>query len=45
MKLRRLQIEGYKNIRSCDIEFTNSPLINAANLLSALVAELTTLKS
>jgi len=29
MKLRRLQIEGYKNIRACDIEFTQSPLINA----------------
>lgn len=29
MKLRRLKIEGYKNVRSCDIEFTQSPLINA----------------
>jgi ABC-type cobalamin/Fe3+-siderophores transport system ATPase subunit len=29
MKLKRLQIEGYKNVRSCDIEFTQSPLINA----------------
>jgi energy-coupling factor transporter ATP-binding protein EcfA2 len=29
MKLKRLQISGYKNIRDCDIEFTQSPLINA----------------
>lgn len=29
MKLRQLQIDGYKNIRSCDIDFTQSPLINA----------------
>ncbi len=29
MKLRRLQIEGYKNVCSCDVEFTESPLINA----------------
>ena len=31
MKLKRLQVEGYKNVRSCDIEFTQSPLINAVN--------------
>jgi len=46
MKLRRLQIEGYKNVRSCDIEFTESPLINAvigsngsgkSNLIEAIV--------
>jgi ABC-type cobalamin/Fe3+-siderophores transport system ATPase subunit len=46
MKLRRLQIEGYKNIRSCDIEFTQSPLINAvigsngsgkSNLIEAII--------
>lgn len=29
MKLRRLQIEGYKNVSACNIEFTQSPLINA----------------
>ncbi len=29
MKLRRLQIDGYKNVRACDIEFTRSHLINA----------------
>ncbi len=29
MKLRRLQIEGYKNVCSCDIEFTDTSLINA----------------
>lgn len=29
MKIKRLQIDGYKNIRACDIEFTHSPLINA----------------
>ncbi|MEO6994405.1 MAG: AAA family ATPase [Lacunisphaera sp.] len=29
MKLKRLQIEGYKNICACDIRFTQSPLINA----------------
>lgn len=47
MKLRRLQIEGYKNIRSCDIEFTQSPLINAvigsngsgkSNLIEAILS-------
>ncbi len=46
MKLKRLQIEGYKNIRSCDIEFTQSPLINAvigsngsgkSNLIEAII--------
>jgi predicted ATPase len=45
MKLERLQIEGYKNIRSCDIEFSQSSLINAvigsngsgkSNLINAL---------
>lgn len=29
MKLRRLQIDGYKNIRGCDIEFTAPHLIHA----------------
>lgn len=29
MKLKRLQIQGYKNIQSCDVEFTQSPLITA----------------
>ncbi len=46
MKLRRVQIDGYKNIRSCDIEFTNSPLIHAvigsngsgkSNLIEAII--------
>ena len=46
MKLKRLQIEGYKNVRACDIEFTGSPLINAvigsngsgkSNLIEALL--------
>jgi energy-coupling factor transporter ATP-binding protein EcfA2 len=46
MKLRRLQIEGYKNVRSCDIEFTTPPLINAvigsngsgkSNLIEAII--------
>jgi len=46
MKLRRLEIEGYKNVRSCDIEFTDSPLINAvigsngsgkSNLIEAII--------
>jgi energy-coupling factor transporter ATP-binding protein EcfA2 len=46
MKLKRLQISGYKNIRDCDIEFTQSPLINAvigsngsgkSNLIEALL--------
>jgi len=46
MKLKRLQIEGYKNVRSCDIEFTQSPLINAvigsngsgkSNLIEAII--------
>lgn len=46
MKLRRLQIEGYKNVCSCDIEFTESPLINAvigsngsgkSNLIEAII--------
>lgn len=46
MKLRRLQIDGYKNVRSCDIEFTQSPLINAvigsngsgkSNLIEAII--------
>lgn len=46
MKLRRLQIEGYKNVRSCDIEFTQSSLINAvigsngsgkSNLIEAII--------
>jgi ABC-type Mn2+/Zn2+ transport system ATPase subunit len=29
MKFRRLQISGFKNLNSCDIEFPNSPLISA----------------
>lgn len=29
MKLRRLRIEGFKNVHACDIDFTSSPLINA----------------
>src|SRR5687768_7664474 len=29
MKLRRLRIDGYKNIRACDVEFTQTHLINA----------------
>ena len=46
MKLRRLQIEGYKNVRACDIEFMESPLINAvigsngsgkSNLIEAII--------
>ncbi|PPE70733.1 AAA family ATPase [Caldimonas thermodepolymerans] len=46
MKLRRLRIEGYKNLRSCDIEFSQSPLINAvigsngsgkSNLIEAII--------
>jgi energy-coupling factor transporter ATP-binding protein EcfA2 len=46
VKLRRLQIDGYKNIRSCDIEFTQSQLINAvigsngsgkSNLIEAII--------
>lgn len=46
MKLRRLQIEGYKNVRSCNIEFTQAPLINAvigsngsgkSNLIEAII--------
>jgi len=46
MKLRRLQIAGFKNIRSCDIAFTQSPLINAvigsngsgkSNLIEAII--------
>jgi ABC-type lipoprotein export system ATPase subunit len=46
MKLRRLQIEGYKNVCSCDIEFTEAPLINAvigsngsgkSNLIEAII--------
>ncbi len=46
MKLRQLQIEGYKNVRSCDIEFSQSPLINAvigsngsgkSNLIEAII--------
>lgn len=46
MKLKRLQIDGYKNLRSCDIEFTQSPLINAvigsngsgkSNLIEAII--------
>lgn len=46
MKPRRLQINGYKNIRSCDIEFTDSSLIHAvigsngsgkSNLIEAII--------
>lgn len=46
MKFMRLQIDGYKNIRSCDIEFGQSPLINAvigsngsgkSNLIEAII--------
>ena len=46
MKLRQLKIEGYKNVRSCDIEFTEEPLINAvigsngsgkSNLIEAII--------
>lgn len=46
MKLRRLQIDGYKNIRSCDIEFSEAPLIHAvigsngsgkSNLIEAII--------
>ena len=46
MKLRRLKIDGYKNVRSCDIDFTDSPLINAvigsngsgkSNLIEAII--------
>lgn len=46
MKLKHLQIEGYKNVRSCSIEFTESPLINAvigsngsgkSNLIEAVI--------
>ncbi len=46
MKLRKVQIDGYKNIRSCDIEFTNSSLIHAiigsngsgkSNLIEAII--------
>jgi energy-coupling factor transporter ATP-binding protein EcfA2 len=46
MKLRKLQIEGYKNVQSCDIDFTQSPLINAvigsngsgkSNLIEAII--------
>lgn len=46
MKLRRLQIEGYKNVCSCDIEFSESPLIHAvigsngsgkSNLIEAII--------
>jgi energy-coupling factor transporter ATP-binding protein EcfA2 len=46
MKIRRLQIAGYKNIRSCEIEFTQAPLIHAvigsngsgkSNLIEAII--------
>jgi ABC-type cobalamin/Fe3+-siderophores transport system ATPase subunit len=46
MKIKRLQIDGYKNVRSCDIEFTSSQLINAviggngsgkSNLIEAII--------
>jgi energy-coupling factor transporter ATP-binding protein EcfA2 len=46
MKLRRLRIEGYKNINACDIDFTQSHLINAvigsngsgkSNLIEAII--------
>ncbi|MCX6916230.1 MAG: AAA family ATPase, partial [Verrucomicrobia bacterium] len=46
MKLKRLQIDGYKNVRSCDIDFTQSLLINAvigsngsgkSNLIEAII--------
>jgi energy-coupling factor transporter ATP-binding protein EcfA2 len=46
MKIRQLKIEGYKNVTSCDIEFTQSPLINAvigsngsgkSNLIEAII--------
>lgn len=46
MKLRRLQVDGYKNLRSCDIAFEQSPLINAvigsngsgkSNLIEAII--------
>jgi len=29
MKIRRLKVAVYKNIRTCEIEFTQSRLINA----------------
>lgn len=46
MKLRRLQIDGYKNVHSCDIEFAQPPLVNAvigsngsgkSNLIEAII--------
>jgi energy-coupling factor transporter ATP-binding protein EcfA2 len=46
MKLKRLQIDGYKNVRDCDIDFTNPQLINAiiggngsgkSNLIEAII--------
>ena len=46
MKLRQLYIDGYKNLRACNIEFAQSPLINAvigsngsgkSNLIEALL--------
>lgn len=46
MKLKRLRVEGYKNIRACDIDFTQAPLISAvigsngsgkSNLIEALI--------
>lgn len=46
MKLRRLQVGGYKNVRSCDIEFSESPLIHTvigsngsgkSNLIEAII--------
>jgi len=46
MKIKRLQIDGYKNVRACDIEFPNPQLINAviggngsgkSNLIEAII--------
>lgn len=46
MRLRRVQVDGYKNIRLCDVDFTKSPMINAvigsngsgkSNLIEAII--------
>jgi energy-coupling factor transporter ATP-binding protein EcfA2 len=46
MKLKRLQIECYKNVRSCDVDFSREPLIHAvigsngsgkSNLIEAII--------